>query len=75
MDIAITVSVIIAMIIIGVLWIRLLNGQHDERIAAFRYGDAMPGVRRRSRKVRRPSGPAGSPAATPRPKEPDEGAG
>ncbi|MGW1884549.1 hypothetical protein [Streptomyces sp. NPDC001970] len=76
MEIAITVSVIIAMIIIGVLWIHLLNGQHDERIAAFRYGDVMPGVRRRSRKGRRPAEPAaGSPAATPHRKQPDEGAG
>ncbi|MEU0392665.1 hypothetical protein ABZ208_07810 [Streptomyces sp. NPDC006208] len=64
MEIAITVSVIIAMIIIGMLWIHLLNGQHDERIAAYRYGDVMPGVRRRSRKGRRPAEHAGSPVVT-----------
>lgn len=52
MEIAITISVIIAMIIAGVLLIHLLNGQHDERIAAFHYGDALPGIGRRSRKTR-----------------------
>ncbi|MFC9916657.1 hypothetical protein [Streptomyces sp. NPDC127197] len=71
MEIAITVSVII----IGVLLIHLLNGQHDERIAAFHYGDAMPGIGRRSRKGRWPAEHAGSPAATPRRKRPEEGAG
>ncbi|MEU2158807.1 hypothetical protein ABZ532_27990 [Streptomyces sp. NPDC019396] len=74
MEIAITVSVIIVMIGIGVLLIHLLNGQHDERIAAFRYGDAMPGIGRRSRKGRRPAEHAGSPGATPRRKRPEEGA-
>jgi hypothetical protein len=59
-----TVSVIIAMIIMGVLLIHLLNGQHAERIAAFHYSDALPGIGRRSRKSRRPAGPAGSPAVT-----------
>ncbi|MGW7284269.1 hypothetical protein ACWGH4_02030 [Streptomyces sp. NPDC054847] len=49
MEIAITVSAIIAMIIIGVLLIHRLNGRHDERIAAFHYGDALPGIGRRSR--------------------------
>ncbi|MFC5800952.1 hypothetical protein [Streptomyces formicae] len=76
METVITVSVIIAMIIIGVLLIHLLNGQHDERIAAFHYGDALPGVNRRSRKGRLPAEPTGSPAAaTPHRKQPDEGAG
>ncbi|MGW1609225.1 hypothetical protein ACWCQZ_07425 [Streptomyces sp. NPDC002285] len=65
MEIAITVSVVIAMIIIGVLWIHLLNGQHDERIAAFHYGDTLPGIGRRSRKGRRPAEHAGSPVVTP----------
>ena len=53
----ITVSVIIAMIMLGVLLIHLLNGQHNERIAAFRYSDALPGVGRRSRKSRQPASP------------------
>ena len=55
METVITVSVIIGMIMLGVLLIHLLNGQHSERIAAFHYGDAMPGVGRRSRKSRRPA--------------------
>lgn len=60
MEIAITVSVII----IGVLWIHLLNAQHDERIAAFHYGDTLPGIGRRSRKGRRAAEHAGSPIVT-----------
>ncbi|MFD9215904.1 hypothetical protein ACFVY9_22930 [Streptomyces sp. NPDC059544] len=61
MEIAITVSVIIAMIIMGALMIHRLNGRHDERIAAFHYSDTLPGVGRRSRKGRRPAEHAGSP--------------
>lgn len=61
METAITVSVIFAMITIGVLLIHLLNGQHNERIAAFHYGDALPGIGRRGRKSRRPAEHAGSP--------------
>lgn len=64
MEIAVTVSVIIAMLLIGVLLIHLLNGQHDERIAAFHYADALPGIGRRSRKGRRTAEHAGSPVAT-----------
>ncbi|MFE7778845.1 hypothetical protein ACFU5O_34215 [Streptomyces sp. NPDC057445] len=75
METAITVSVIIAMIIIGMLLIHLLNGQHDERIAAFHYGDAMPGIGRRNRKSRRPGRPAGSPVVTPPRERPDGGHG
>jgi hypothetical protein len=63
-EIAITMSVIIAMIVIGGLLIHLLNDRHDERIAAFHYGDALPGIGRRSRKIRRPAEHAGSPVAT-----------
>ncbi|SDN32471.1 hypothetical protein [Streptomyces wuyuanensis] len=71
MGIAVTVSVIIAMIVIGVLLIRLLNGQHDERIAAFHYSDTLPGFGRRSRKGRRPqSMPGGNHGNTPRAEEP-----
>lgn len=63
METAITVAVIIAMIVVGVLLIHLLNSQHEERIAAFHYGDIMPGIgRRRSRKSRRPTASAGPPA-------------
>ncbi|MGI5397972.1 hypothetical protein ACQEVG_00585 [Streptomyces sp. CA-135486] len=65
METAITVAVIIAMIVVGVLLIHLLNDQHEERIAAFHYGDIMPGIgRRRSRKSRRPTAPAGPPVVT-----------
>ncbi|MGW0698309.1 hypothetical protein ACWD0A_03015 [Streptomyces sp. NPDC002867] len=60
METAITVSVIIAMILIGVLLIHLLNGQHAERIAAFHYGEVVPGIGRRRRKSRRPAERAGS---------------
>ncbi|MEU0369638.1 hypothetical protein ABZ070_05120 [Streptomyces sp. NPDC006283] len=64
MEIAITVSAIIAVIIIGVLLIHLLNCQHDERIAAFHYGDTLPEIGRRSRKSRQPAEHAGSPVVT-----------
>lgn len=57
METVITVSVIIGMIMLGMLLIHLLNGQHSERIAAFHYSDALPGVGRRSRKGRRPASP------------------
>jgi len=60
---AITVAVIIAMIVVGVMLIHLLNDQHETRIAAFHYGDIMPGIGRRTRKSRRPATPAGPPVA------------
>lgn len=53
-----TVIAVLAVVALGVLLIHLLNSQHDERIAAFRYGtgtrrdlnDGERGrVRRRSR--------------------------
>ena len=65
METVITVSVIIGMIMLGVLLIHLLNGQHSERIAAFHYSDALPGVGRRNRKCRRPASPAGVREARP----------
>ncbi|ATW49608.1 hypothetical protein [Streptomyces peucetius] len=70
METAITVSVIFAMITIGVLLIHLLNGQHNERIAAFHYGDALPGIGRRGRKSHRPAGHAGSPGVPAHPVAP-----
>jgi len=63
----ITVAAIVAMIVVGVLLIHLLNGQHAERIAAFHYGRILPGIGQRGRKGRRsagPSGPAGSPVVS-----------
>ncbi|WP_405999557.1 hypothetical protein [Streptomyces sp. NBC_00829] len=47
MDTFITVLVITAMIALGVLVIRLLNTQHDERITAFPYGRAKSDLRTR----------------------------
>lgn len=65
METVITVSVIIGLIMLGVLLIHLLNGQHNERIAAFHYSDALPGVGRRSRKSRRPASPPDRPSPPP----------
>jgi hypothetical protein len=47
---AVTVALIIFLIIAGMFLIHRLNAQHDERIAAFRYSDALPGIGRRNRK-------------------------
>lgn len=43
MEVFLTVTVIVAMIAIGVVLIELLNNQHNERIAAYRYGSPLPG--------------------------------
>ncbi|WP_328914557.1 MULTISPECIES: hypothetical protein [unclassified Streptomyces] len=40
----VTVLVILGLISVGVLLINRLNGQHDERIAAFRYSRTAPGA-------------------------------
>ncbi|UUU26866.1 hypothetical protein [Streptomyces sp. DSM 40750] len=67
MEIVFTVVAIIAMIMLGMLLIHSLNAKHDERIAVFRYSDALPGTGRRSRRPRPSAGPAespGSPGAT-----------
>lgn len=72
MEIVFTVVAIIAMIMLGVVLIHSLNLRHDERIAVFRYSDALPGIGRRSRKPRPSAGPAGSPGATPH-HEPHDG--
>ncbi|KOU60798.1 hypothetical protein ADK57_29130 [Streptomyces sp. MMG1533] len=45
MEIFVTVAVILAMIALGVLLIHLLNSQHDQRIAAFRYSSPRPALR------------------------------
>ncbi|MBA4863961.1 hypothetical protein H1V43_21900 [Streptomyces sp. PSKA54] len=39
METVITLAAITAMILIGMLLIHLLNGRHDERIAAFHYSE------------------------------------
>jgi hypothetical protein len=46
------VAVIVAAIIVGAILIHRLNLQHEERITAFHYSNALPGVGRRHRKRR-----------------------
>ncbi|MFI6037026.1 hypothetical protein ACIBBD_23195 [Streptomyces sp. NPDC051315] len=55
---AITVAAIPVLIAVGVVLIHRLNGQHNERIAAFPYSDALPGIGRRTRRHRGPTGEA-----------------
>ena len=62
MEAAVTVAVIIFVIIVGMFLIHRLNAQHDERIGAFRYSDALPGIGRRNRRSPRATGPKGPPA-------------
>lgn len=60
MEIVITVAAILAMIAVGFVVIRRLGTQHDARIAAFQYSDALPGVGRGKRKrSRRADGTTG----------------
>ncbi|WP_149826433.1 hypothetical protein [Streptomyces tailanensis] len=61
METAVTVAVIIFAIIAGAFLIHRLNAQHDERIGAFRYSDALPGIGRRTRKGSRATAPKGPP--------------
>ncbi|MDQ0992113.1 hypothetical protein [Streptomyces sp. V3I7] len=62
METAVTVAVIIFMIIAGMFLIHRLNAQHDDRIGAFRYSDALPGIGRRIRKSPRAAVPKDPPA-------------
>ncbi|MDF3140101.1 MULTISPECIES: hypothetical protein [unclassified Streptomyces] len=50
METVVTAAVIIVAIVAGMFLIHRLNAQHDERIGAFPYSDALPGIRRRNRK-------------------------
>ncbi|MDO0926556.1 hypothetical protein QQY24_14440 [Streptomyces sp. TG1A-8] len=50
METAVTVAVILFVIVAGMFLIHRLNVQHAERIGAFRYSDALPGIRQRTRK-------------------------
>lgn len=50
---AITVVALLFLIAVGGVLIHRLNVQHGERIAAFPYSDALPGVGRRARRHRR----------------------
>jgi hypothetical protein len=58
----VTVAVIVFVIIAGMFLIHRLNAQHDERIGAFRYSDALPGIGRRTRNGPRATVPKGPPA-------------
>ncbi|MGW7546173.1 hypothetical protein ACWGKQ_34465 [Streptomyces sp. NPDC054770] len=49
----IAVAVLLVVIAVGVVLIHRLNAQHGERIAAFHYSDALPGIGRRLRRHRR----------------------
>ncbi|GAB2815486.1 hypothetical protein GCM10027073_54060 [Streptomyces chlorus] len=51
----IAVAALLVLIAIGVALIHRLNAQHDGRIAAFHYSDALPGIGRRTRRHRRPT--------------------
>jgi hypothetical protein len=51
----IAVAVLLVLIAVGVVLIHRLNGQHAERIAAFHYSDALPGIGRRPRRHGRPA--------------------
>ncbi|UQA93644.1 hypothetical protein [Streptomyces halobius] len=64
METIITVAVIILMIVAGMILIHLLNAQHDERIAAFPYSEALRGSGRRSRPSGQPTEPTEPPVAT-----------
>jgi len=68
---AVTVAVIIFVIIAGMFLIHRLNTQHDERIGAFRYSDALPGIGRRPRKSPPSTVPNGPPADTTRREHPE----
>ncbi|MEU2712986.1 hypothetical protein [Streptomyces sp. NPDC007205] len=50
METVVAVAVLIVAIIAGVFLIHRLNTQHAERIGAFHYSDALPGIGRRHRK-------------------------
>ncbi|MBZ9643193.1 hypothetical protein [Streptomyces sp. PSKA30] len=62
METAVTVAVIVFVIIAGMFLIHRLNAQHDERIGAFHYSDALPGIGRRTRKSPHATVPKGPPA-------------
>lgn len=63
METVITAVLIIAVIALGIALIHQLNAQHDARISAYRYSDALPGVGRLRAKNRRPARPSASPTA------------
>ncbi|MFC5953114.1 hypothetical protein ACFP51_00995 [Streptomyces pratens] len=62
METTVTVAAFIFVIIAGMFLIHRLNAQHDERIRAFHYSDALPEIGRRTRKSPRATSPKGPPA-------------
>lgn len=66
MTILVSLAVLLAMIAVGTFLIHALNDRHDQRIAAFRYGDLLPYRRRRTVAVPEESAgdSANSPAGT-----------
>lgn len=72
----ITITLIIAMIGAGMILIHRLNAQHDERVAAFRYSDALPGIGRpRAARTGDRQNPPDRPLPKAAGKEPDHIAG
>ncbi|PNE36591.1 hypothetical protein AOB60_41830 [Streptomyces noursei] len=61
--ITVTVTVISIAIVAGMFLIHRLNAQHDERIAASPFSDALPGSGLRSRTSKRPTEPVEPPVA------------
>ncbi|MGW2408342.1 hypothetical protein ACWCXK_27975 [Streptomyces sp. NPDC001739] len=64
METIITVAVITLMIVAGMALIHLLNAQHNERITAFPYSEALRGSGRRSCPNRQPTEPTEPPVTT-----------
>lgn len=63
MTFLVSLAALLAMIAVGTFLIRALNERHDQRIAAFRYGDLLPYRRRRTVAV--PEDSAGDPGNPP----------
>jgi hypothetical protein len=69
MEAAVTVAAIIFVITVGMVLIHRLNAQHADRIRAFRYSDALPGIGRRNRRSPPAPAPEAPPADAPRREE------
>lgn len=65
MEAVVTAALIIAVIAMGIVLIHQLNAQHDARIAAFRFSDALPGIGRLRAKNRRAAKLSSSPTVAP----------
>ncbi|GAA2436641.1 hypothetical protein ACFPFX_37715 [Streptomyces mauvecolor] len=53
METIVLIAAIIVLTGIGVRLVQLLNAQHNARIASYHFGDALPGIGRRTRKHHR----------------------